>query len=122
VIIYGDMQRTEEKKAGVHSGAFLVSGRSSGLNDLSFEFRHGQETFLQNIHTGSGAHTASHSMGTGVFISSAHSGRDVMLYQFPPRSGEVKNEWSSTSTHTTCPHGAGRDVKYYEYSDTSANE
>jgi hypothetical protein len=81
-----------------------VSERISGLSDLSFQFRHGQETFHQSFQTGSGAHPASCSMDTGVFTPSAHSDRDVTFHQCPPPRGEV--------THTTCPHGTGRDSFY----------
>ena len=50
-----------------------LRARSSG-----FEFRQWQESFLQNAQTGSEAHTAPYSMGTGV-ISRGQRGRDIML-------------------------------------------
>jgi hypothetical protein len=90
-----------------------VSRRSSGLNDLSFEFRHGQETLFQNIHTGHGGpHSLLFNGHQRVYsVSTQWPG---LVDQCPPRSGGVTNEWSYTSTHTTCPHGAGRDSKFYE--------
>jgi hypothetical protein len=61
---------------------------------------------LQNVQTGSGAHRASYSVGTGTFPR----GRDVKLVDNPPLAiPEVRCEWSYTSAPPICLHGDGRD-------------
>jgi hypothetical protein len=51
---------------------------------------------FQNLHTGSGAHSASYSTGTGVLSRSESIG--AWIRPPTPPSVEVKNEWSFTST------------------------
>ena len=50
--------------------AYSVEYVDYRLHDRGMESRHAQRDFslLQNVQTGSGAHPASHSMGTGVLF------------------------------------------------------
>ena len=59
---------------------------------------------FQNIQTGSGAHPASYSMGTGVpslVVKQSGSENDHLL----PSSANIKNVWSYTSTPNIGIHG-----------------
>lgn len=70
--------------------------------------------FLQNFHTNSEAHSTSQLMGTVNFLPGVkRPGREIDLSSF---SEEVKNQWSSTSTHPACLNGVGRDNFGYYWS------
>ena len=61
---------------------------------------------LQTVQTGSGAHPASYSMGTGVLSRGAkRSGPKV---DSPPSSAAIMNEWSYTSNSPMCLDGMER--------------
>ena len=60
-----------------------------------FEVRILEGTFLQNVQTGCGAHTAYCSVGTDV-LSSGVKRPGHEAYHFPSYSAEIKNEWSYT--------------------------
>jgi hypothetical protein len=67
-------------------------------------------SLLQNIQSGSGAHPASCSVGTGCFLQVAkRTGREVS--HSSPSGAEFKNEWSCTSLLPKCIHGVDR-VKF----------
>jgi len=57
--------------------------------------------FSETVQTGSGVHSASHSMNTGV-PSRGYSGRDREADHSPPPRTELKNEWSHTSAPPVC--------------------
>jgi hypothetical protein len=59
--------------------------------------------FIAHVQTGSGAHPASCTMGTGSFRGVKRPGRGSD--HSPPPSAEVENEWSYTSTSPLGPSG-----------------
>jgi hypothetical protein len=62
-----------------------------------FESRQGQEFSLHVIHTGSGVHPTSYSMGTGALsLAVKRPGRETD--NSPPASVEVKKIWIYTPT------------------------
>jgi hypothetical protein len=67
------------------------------MEELVFDSRQGQKTFLCSVQTGSGAHPASCPVGTGgSFPLDKRPGREVD--HSPPSSVDVKNPRSYTST------------------------
>ena len=65
-------------------------------------------SLLQNIQTGSGTHPASYLMGTW-YLSQGLKRSGCEVNHSPPCSGEVKNKWSCSSTHSVCLHGVKRE-------------
>jgi hypothetical protein len=65
--------------------------------ELDFQHDRGVYFVLQNVQTGSGAHPAFYSMGTGHFFSSGvtRSGREA---DHLPSGAKIKNEQKFTST------------------------
>jgi hypothetical protein len=65
-------------------------------------------SLLRNVQTGSGAHPASYSMRTGP-PPGRQAATEFDVDPSPPRSAEVKDEWSYTSTPPICLHGADKN-------------
>jgi hypothetical protein len=57
---------------------------------------------LRNVQTGSGAHSASYSTGTEVFLGDKAAGAFRLI---TPSNAKVKNALSYTSTHPICLQG-----------------
>jgi hypothetical protein len=72
---------------------------------------HGRDNklpLLQNVHTTSAAHPASHSVGTvAPSLEEQQLGHDAK--HSSQSCAEVKKEWGYTSTPLICPHGMYRD-------------
>ena len=69
-------------------------------------------SLYQNVQTGSGPHTTSYAMDTGVpFWEIKRPER--------PSSAEVRNWWSFTSTPPECRHGVDRDEFAFYSRDSS---
>ena len=73
-----------------------------GLDDPAIESRWGAR-FSASVQTGSGAHQASHTMGTGLFSGVKRPGRGV---DHPPQlAPRLKKELNYTSTPPLDIHG-----------------
>ena len=82
------------------------------LDGPGFECQQWQDIYsvIQNIQTGSGAHTASYSLDTGVSPSPPgvkRPGREAI--HSPPPNAKVKNKWSYTSAPPICLHSMNSD-------------
>jgi hypothetical protein len=67
------------------------------------------------LQTGSGAHPASCSMGTGGPFPRVKRGRGVMLTNHPHRVPRLSMSRNYTSSHHMCLHGVYRDSLLYFY-------
>ena len=91
--VRGDMKNyfrgfATEKKKVRDTG---VDGMQTGMRQ-AFESRRGQETFLQNFQTGSGAHPRDNACSFSEDITTGGGGGDSR-----PSTAKLKNTWSYTS-------------------------